>query len=148
MSGYTKQERPYWNQFRNMIQTVYNPQSSGYNKFSHLGSQWGPRDYKKFERYINTYVGPQPQPGMKLCRKNQHKGWYAGNLVWWDPKTLSNNQLDNCCWITYKGRTQSMMAWSEQLGLSYHTIVKRKIAGWPDELIITQPLYKHYKSTV
>jgi hypothetical protein len=138
MTTYTKQQRPYWNQFRNIIQTVYNPQNAGYVKWGHLGCQWGPRDYKKFERYINTYVGPCPQPGMKLCRKNQQKGWYAGNLVWWDPKTLSNNQLENCYWITHKGRTQSIKAWCEQLGLCYSTAIKRRVRNWPDNMIIKQ----------
>ena len=131
MAGYTKQERPYWNQFRNFIQTVYNENSAGHDRYSHLGTHWTGKDYYSFERYIKRYLGDQPTPYHKLARKDQRRGWYPGNLAWMTGKEVSNIMIDNCRWITYNKKTQSLMAWSEELGISYWTLYNRLNKGWP-----------------
>lgn len=130
--------RPLWNQFRNIIQTVYNPNSPSYDKWHDLGSHWGPQDYKKFENYIFRYLGPQPSSYHKLVRKDQRKGWYPGNLTWMTYKELSNHMIDNCNWITYKGKTQSMTRWSEELGINYFTLYRRYHLNWPVEKLLSK----------
>ena len=140
--GYTKQQRPLWNQYRNIIQTNYYTTCPEYDKYGHLGTHWGPGQYKQFEKYILTHLGPQPTVDHKLARKDQTKGWYPGNLEWIEPKELSNKMIDNCRWITYKRKTQSMKQWSEELGISYWTIYNRLEKGWPTKLVLSTKKFR------
>jgi len=140
---YSKAERPLWNQFRNMIQVVYNENSPDHAKWGYLGSTWESSDYQAFEKYVLRYLGPQPTPRHRLSRKDQTDGWRPGNLVWRSPKELSNIMLNNCRWIKYKGKTQSMMQWSEELDISYSTLCLRLNLGWPIKKALSNRNFKY-----
>jgi hypothetical protein len=140
---YNKTKRPFWNQFRNMIQVVYNEDNPDYVKWGYLGSTWGPRDYDQFEKYIIRHLGPKPSTIHRLSRKDQTDGWRPGNLMWRSPKEMSNAMLNNCRWIKYKGKTQSMMQWSEELDISYNTICLRFSQGWPVKKALSKRNFKY-----
>lgn len=140
--AYTKKKRPFWNQFRNIIQSCYYVNCPEYPRYSHLGTYWGPRDYPSFEQYILKKLGLPPSQDYKLTRKDQSQGWYPGNLIWRKHKELSNVMLGNCTFITYKRRTQSMMAWSEELGVSYWTIYNRIQKGWPPKYAFSKKKFR------
>lgn len=47
--------------------------------------------------------------------------------------------------FTYKGKTKTVLQWSEELNINPNTLYKRKEAGWTDEEIITIPKGKGRK---
>lgn len=63
-------------------------------------------------------MGPRPAPGMSLDRKDNNKGYSKANCIWSDRKTQNRNRRGNRM-ITYKGKTQCLRAWCEELGLKY-----------------------------
>lgn len=62
-----------------------------------------------------------------LERKNKHN-----NCRWVDYKTQSNNRRNNV-YLTYDGKTQSMMEWSKELNIPYTTIKQRHRKGYTDK---------------
>jgi hypothetical protein len=114
---------PLWNQWRNIQQVCYNPNNVGYA--TNPGCYWQPKEYRKFEQYILSTIGPRPSPDYKLIRKNQKKPYQPGNFEWSLYVDHSNKMIRNCVWIKYRGRTQSMRAWSRELGIPYFTLFAR-----------------------
>ena len=62
--------------------------------------------------------------GLTLDRIDNNKGYSPDNCRWVDYKTQGNNTR-RCHYITYKGKTQSMKLWAEELGINYSTLRNR-----------------------
>lgn len=63
------------------------------------------------------YFGFQVGIDLSLCR--------------WETDIQQQNNKSNTHWITYKGKTMSMMDWSRELNKSYYTIRSRiNNYGW------------------
>jgi len=104
--------------------------------------------FKVFELFLQD-LGPCP-PGLTLDRHNNNGHYSCGkcrecienawpsNCRWATRKEQSNNTRGNHM-IEYNGKTQSMMMWSEELGLKYRTIRSRLAGGWTPERTFTTP---------
>ena len=78
---------------------------------------------------IEDQWGLPPSYYAQLARKDPHKGWYPSNIAGWhDHKFVARNRTDNLH-ITYKGRTQTLAEWSEDLGIPAGTIWSRHEKG-------------------
>jgi hypothetical protein len=78
---------------------------------------------------IEDQWGLPPSYYAQLARKDPHKGWYPSNIAGWhDHKFVARNRTDNLH-ITYKGRTQTLAEWSEELGIPAGTIWSRHEKG-------------------
>lgn len=62
--------------------------------------------------------------GLTLDRIDNNKGYSPDNCRWVTMKTQCNNTRRNHL-ITYKGKTQSLSAWCNELGLNYSTVRAR-----------------------
>jgi hypothetical protein len=70
---------------------------------------------------------------LTIDRIDNNKGYSPENCRWVSKKVQSNNR-NFCRKITYKGRTQNLKQWCEELKLNYKTIHKRiAIDGWTVE---------------
>ena len=68
-----------------------------------------------------------------IDRIDNNKGYSPDNCRWVDDKTQANNR-NYCRLITYKGRTQNLKQWCEELELNYKSIYKRIFQdGWTVE---------------
>lgn len=130
---------PFWNQWRSIQQACYNKNSPLYR--SNHYCYWGERGYRKFEDWAMKNLGPRPTSTSKLVRKDQTSGWEPGNLIWMEPKQHSNKMLNNCVFVTYNRQTLTLTQWSQKLGISYHTIVRRYSKGWPPKFILSKARY-------
>jgi hypothetical protein len=128
---------PLFNKWRNIRQVCFNPNNPGYTKDNYC--YWG--DSKSFYRYVENNLGLPPTLTAKLVRKNQTKGWEPGNLAYMEPKEHSNHMPANCVWLTYKRKTQSLMRWSEETGISYGTLFNRYHLGWPPKFVLSKLRY-------
>ena len=61
---------------------------------------------------------------LTLDRIDNNKGYSPDNCHWVTMKVQCNNTSRNHL-ITYKGKTQSLSAWSAELGLNYSTVRAR-----------------------
>lgn len=74
---------------------------------------------------------------LTLDRIDPNGNYEPSNCRWITRKEQSNNKTNNH-YITYKGKTQSLSKWSEELGIRYQKLVDRfwKL-GWDVERALT-----------
>lgn len=108
---------------------------------------YGGRGIKVCEEWNNSYeaflrdMGKRPSKKHSIDRIDVNKDYEKSNCRWATPKEQRNNQRPGRLKIlTYQGRSQSMLAWSEELELSYYLVRSRLRYGWSDEdALSTQP---------
>jgi hypothetical protein len=95
--------------------------------------------------FANFYedMGPRP-PGLEVDRRDNDKGYSLDNCRWATRKEQCNNTR-NVHAITLGGRTQSLTAWCEELGLKPATVHYRIRNGVPDTLALTMKKHAHYR---
>lgn len=115
-----------------MKQRCLNKNREGYKKWGGRGITVCKR-WMKFENFYKD-MGERPE-GMTIDRIDNSKGYHKSNCKWATPKEQSNNTRKNV-FITYNGKTQTIAQWSEELGISYHTIYARLRKGWEIERVL------------
>ena len=82
----------------------------------------------EFADDIELHLGLPPTAEHKLHRRNLYKGWSVNNLYWCDQKTVGQTQR-NTNMIKYRGKTQCLSAWCEELNASYWRVYRRYHQG-------------------
>lgn len=123
-----------------MLKRCYNRNDGAWERYGGRGitvcARW--RGEQGFANFL-TDLGTCPQPGWTVERKNNSKGYCPGNCVWASRKTQCRNKRNNLL-ITYRGRTQCLSAWAEEVGLHQGCLYYRIVtAGWTIERAITTP---------
>lgn len=127
-----------------MKQRCLNKNSSCYYKYGGRGisvcDEW--LDYNNFMLWAisNGY-----KDGLTIDRINYNGNYEPSNCRWVDAKSQANNKRSNH-WITYNGKTQTMMQWAEELGINYYVIRSRLNSyHWSVEKTFTTPVRKAIK---
>jgi hypothetical protein len=83
----------------------------------------------RWHDYDNFYddMGERPE-GMTLERIDNNGDYELANCCWATYKAQNRNSRHNVM-LTYKGKTQCMSAWAEELGLKTRTICTRLTRG-------------------
>ena len=120
-----------------MLARCYNPNSRSYKDYGGRGigvcEEWKNHEkicthygiwskgWKAFEKWAleNGYA-----EGLTIDRIDNDKDYSPSNCRWVTKKVQSNNRR-YCRLITYKGKTQNLKQWCEELGLNYKTVHKR-----------------------
>ena len=97
---------------------------------------------KRWQLFENFYadMGDKPK-GASLDRIDNDGPYSPQNCRWASSKQQGRNRSTSRM-LTYKGKTQTLVEWSEQLGVEYQTFCTRSIRGWSDERIIETPAKK------
>lgn len=74
---------------------------------------------RRWHSYTNFRLdmGDRPSDKHSLDRRKNHLGYSKANCVWSTTTEQARNRRSNRM-ITYKGRTQCLQAWAEELGVS------------------------------
>lgn len=94
-------------------------------------------DFMTFYRWAinNGYLD-----GLTIDRIDNTKDYYPENCRWVDRKVQANNRTF-CKMIEYKGKTQNLMQWCEELNLNYKRVHSRLYRlGWTFEEAISVPV--------
>ena len=121
-----------------MKERCHTPQNPAYPRYGGRGITVCKRWRDSFENFYAD-MGPRP-PGTQLDRKDNNKGYSPSNCRWADHVTQQSNRRDNRL-ITFNGKTQTMAAWGDQLGISRATMYRR-LQRWPLERALTEPPHK------
>src|SRR5262249_54288571 len=71
-------------------------------------------------------------------RPDNNGGYERGNMVWATWKEQSRNRR-NSRLLTFRGRTQCLAAWAEEIGLLRDVIRSRVRSGWTTEEALSTP---------
>lgn len=110
---------------------------------------YGERGITVCDRWLsfeNFYADMGEKPvGKSLERKHNDLGYSPENCIWADRVTQNNNRRDNRL-LTFNDKTQTLMQWVRETGLSRATVKNRLSAGWSVEKALSTPnLHTHYK---
>lgn len=120
-----------------MKQRCFNTNHTAYKHYGGRGisicEQWytpgKPEGWKNFKTWALTH-------GYKECltidRIDNSKGYSPDNCRWVTPKEQANNTRNNRL-ISYKGRTQTLAQWCDELKLNYKRTERRLDRKWPIE---------------
>lgn len=97
----------------------------------------------KFENFLAD-MGECPGPIYTLERKENSKGYELSNCVWATRKAQARNRTSNRL-LTYKGKTQPITAWAEELGVTYQFLARRLRTGRGVESAFDGPRRKDAK---
>jgi hypothetical protein len=102
---------------------------------------YGARGIRVCERWLLSFtsflqdMGPRPT-GLTIERIDGNGHYEPGNCRWATPKEQGRNRRNNVL-LTARGRTQTISAWAEELGVSANALELRFRAGWPQEKIVS-----------
>lgn len=80
------------------------------------------------------------QEGLTIDRIDNNQGYSPDNCRWTNRKVQQRNRRNNV-YITYQGKTQTLVEWCEELDLKYKTINGRIQSGWDKVRAITEPVH-------
>jgi uncharacterized Zn finger protein (UPF0148 family) len=138
-------DRSVW---ENMIQRCFDPNHVSYKNYGGRGivvcPQWlGKSGYKQF----TADMGPRPSPQHSLDRRENDKGYSPDNCKWATGVEQGRNKRNNVN-VEFKGKTQPISAWAEEIGVPYSVLYQRlKRRGWEVERAMTEPFQETSYST-
>ena len=101
----------------------YNPKSQAFQNYGGRGIRVC-EAWHNAETFCKSAITSGYQADMSIERVS-NDGWYApSNCVWATRTTQARNRRTSRL-ITYQGRTQTLAAWSEELGIAYATLHRR-----------------------
>lgn len=139
---------PFYRRWTWIRQAINNPRSPDYHYGQHLDFDWMD-NYAEFEEYILAHLGHPPADKHYLNRRDQSRGWVAGNLYWADGREMGNNHPGYNRMIRYQNETLTISAASYKYNINIFTLLRRLALGWtPEEAIETpiRPLHRRKKT--
>lgn len=109
-----------------------------------MWNAYGGRGIRMCDAWLNDFqtflrdLGPCPD-GYEIERKDVNGHYEPGNVMWIPGRLQGRNQRTNRM-LTFRGTTQCMAAWADELGLSYKALRSRIARGWTIERAMTTPL--------
>ena len=120
---------PFYRRWTWIRQAINNPNSPDYIYAKDLDFDWM-EDYAEFEEYILKHLGHPPEDKPYLNRRNQKRGWVAGNIYWASGQDKGNNLPNFNNVHRYKGKKYTIANLSRLCGINIHTLGKRISRGW------------------
>ena len=117
-------------------------ENSNYHNYNDYGGRgikicedWR-RDFVKFYEWAvkNGY-----KSDLTIDRINVNGDYCPENCRWVSMKVQENNKRNNRV-LTYKGRSQTITQWSEEIGINRETLYGRIRRGWDVEKTLTTPV--------
>ncbi len=136
--GFADSERLYdiWNNMRDRCNNPHNPKYALYGgRGIAVCDEWD--DYSAFKEWaiLHGY-----QDNLSIDRIDTNEGYRPGNCRWVTQKIQCNNKRNNR-YLTFNGKTKTMMEWSECIDIPYSTIRSRlNKLGWTTDRALSTPV--------
>jgi hypothetical protein len=128
---------PEYTSYRSMMARCFDPSNSKYHRY-------GGRGITVCERWKNSFLdfyedmGIRPTPKHSLDRIDNGGNYEPGNCRWATWSQQVNNRSSNIV-ISYRGKTQTAIQWSRELGIKHDLICRRVKSGLTDPEQILSP---------
>ena len=145
----------------NIVQRCYNPNTINYKSYGARGitmcEEWLNKERVITDLGLSTKgwitfktwaLNNGYQEGLTIDRIDNNKGYSPDNCRWVNHKAQANNRSSNR-FITYKGKTQTMKQWREELGIDYRVMTQRiTILKWPTNKAFETSVIKRIRKGV
>lgn len=118
-----------------MLERCFNPKRKEYLSYGGRGISVH-ESWLSFEGFFDD-MGVCPE-GLSLDRLDNNKGYEPGNCAWRTRKEQQRNMRSNV-YLTYDGKTMTIVEWSEVLGIDQKAIESRLRRGWTVEQALSIP---------
>ena len=98
-------------------------------------------EWKDFAVFRDWAVENGYSSELSIDRLNNDGDYEPSNCKWSTRKEQGNNKRNNRL-LTYKGRTQTMTQWADEIGMNPDTFKYRIYLGWSVERAIEEPIRK------
>lgn len=124
-----------------MKKRCYNKQDKSYGCYGGHGITVCDAWREDFQSFADWAKESGYNDKLTIDRINSRGNYEPDNCRWASRLTQSNNTRRNHE-LTFKGKTQSVARWADEVGLNYHTLESRINFGWPVERALTAPARK------
>ena len=126
-----------FNSYRNFRQSCYNPNNPVYRAHAQAGIYLECKfnSFKEFRDWVLETLGPPPNDHARLIRKKMTGHYTKTNLEWGTFEEQQNRQR-SCHFVKYQGRSQTLIQWIKELGLSKDIIYPKYRKGITDPKIL------------
>lgn len=125
-----------YNCWANLRRRCDNPNNPRYSSYGGRGITYA-EEWKQFKNFLAD-MGECPE-GMSLDRIDNNGSYCKENCRWANRRQQQRNRRSNRL-ITYKGKTQSVVEWAEELGVKVSALRNRLHEGWSDEEALEKPV--------
>lgn len=139
----TRRLRSIW---KMMKHRCYDQKYDKYHYYGGRGIEICKKWLKSFDEFLNWSLANGYKDSLTLDRKNNDGNYTPRNCRWTTIKEQANNRSTNHM-LKYKGKTQSMQQWADELGLTESAISQRLRAGWSVNDALSKPLSKMNRYT-
>jgi len=116
--------------WQDMKKRCCNPHVHRYERYGGRGIQICKAWLEDFRPFMQWALANGYTDSLMIDRIDNDGDYKPDNCRWIINKAQCNNRI-SCIMITAKGKTQSLMAWCEELGLSYSMMKSRYQRGQP-----------------
>lgn len=127
---------PTYKSWQSMRTRCLNPKADQFHRYGAKGITVCDR-WNDFRNFLSD-MGVRPS-GTTLDRRKNDKGYEPGNCRWATMREQGNNKTNNIV-VEAEGKRQTVMQWSREKRIYYHTLLKRLQAGWPVDRALNAPL--------
>lgn len=128
-----------YHSWQRIVQRCMNPNVKNYKDYGGRGIKVCKR-WLKFENFLQD-MGEPPTQNHSIDRIKNDLGYCKSNCKWSTRKQQQRNRR-NSRLITFNGKTQCIIEWSEKTGVLAITINARLKRGWSIEKALTTPVVK------
>jgi hypothetical protein len=129
--------------WKGMVQRCVNPKASHYMDYGGRGirvcDRWREPNGRGF---MNFFEDMQKRPPNTEIDREDNDGHYTPDNCRWATRQEQSRNKRSTVHITYKGKTQCMADWADELGIRRLTLWARIKKGWPIEEALTTPIRK------
>lgn len=108
---------------------------------------YGARGITVCDEWLNDFIAFRDwslshgwKKGLSIDRIDNNRGYSPENCRWVTRSVQQRNTRRNV-YITYQGKTQTLIDWCEELNLNYKTINNRINKGWDKIRALTEPIH-------
>ena len=132
--------QPIYNTWNKMVNRCYKKDERSYPFYGGSGirvcKEWK-NDFMAFYKWAMEHGYKK---GLSLCRNDIRKGYNPDNCRFDKVGSQGSNRRNNVM-LTYKGKTQTLMAWARELKMHHQTLHQRIFSsGWSVAMAIETPV--------
>lgn len=120
--------------WKNMKDRCNKPKHHNYERYGGRGIRVCEEWQNDFMAFYTWAMANGYQEDLTIDRKDNDGNYEPSNCRWATQREQLNNRGDFNVLVTYKGKTQTLMEWSEETGLPFATLRYRIVEShWPVE---------------